>query len=287
MKLALGTVQFGLNYGVANTVGKISHSTAGEIIECCRATGISVLDTAISYGESEQCLGSIGVQDFNIVTKLPPVPDTISEIELWMMDEVCASISRLNVKHLYGLMLHRPDQLFARNGEVILASLKKLKDMGLIKNIGASVYSPNELQYLFAIHKFDLVQCPFNIVDRRLVSSGWLERLNNLGVEVHTRSSFLQGLLLMPRNKIPMNFQSWSALWDQWHGWLEDNAVSSIEACLAFVLSESNIDQIVVGVDSKEQLQQITDIVETTRLDSFPDISSLDNALINPSNWNI
>lgn len=287
MKLALGTAQFGLNYGVANTQGQISHSRAREIISYCRSVGIDTLDTAISYGESEQCLGNIGVQDFNIITKLPHVPDTILNIENWMMDEVSASLSRLNIKRLYGLMLHRPDQLFERNGEKIVASLKKLKDMGVIQKIGVSVYSPDEFKDLFLIHDFDLVQCPFNLIDRRLVSSGWLKKFKDSGVEVHVRSSFLQGLLLMPRNKIPQNFQIWSSLWDHWHAWLEENAVSPIEACLAYVLSEPNIDQIVVGIDSKEQLQQITAAIETTCLDTFPDISSFDNRLLNPSNWKI
>lgn len=287
MKLALGTAQFGLNYGVANTQGKISHSSAEEIIKYCRSAGIKILDTAISYGESEQCLGSIGVQDFNIVTKLPHIPDAISDIESWIMEEVSSSISRLNTKSLYGLMLHRPDQLFGRHGAAIVTSLEKLKDMGVIQKVGVSVYSPDEFQDLFLIHDFDLVQCPFNLIDRRLVSSGWLKKLKNSGVEVHVRSSFLQGLLLMPRNKIPRNFQAWSSLWDHWDAWLEENTVSPIEACLAYVLSESNIDQIVVGVDSKKQLQQITGAIETTCLDSFPDISSFDNELINPSNWKI
>ena len=287
MKLALGTAQFGLNYGIANTQGKTSHGNAKKIIKYCRSTGIHILDTAISYGESEQCLGSIGVQDFNIVTKLPHLPDTISDIENWMMKEVSASISRLNIKSLYGLMLHRPDQLFGRHGAAIVASLKRLKDMGVIQKVGVSVYSPDEFKDLFLMHDFDLVQCPFNLIDRRLVSSGWLKKLKNSGVEVHVRSTFLQGLLLMPRNKIPQKFQAWSSLWDLWHVWLAKNAVSPIEACLAYVLSESNIDQIIVGVDSKEQLQQITGAIETTCLDAFPDISSLDNGLINPSNWKI
>jgi hypothetical protein len=287
MKLALGTAQFGLPYGVANTQGQISHNSAREIISYCRSRGIDTLDTAISYGESEQFLGNIGVQDFNIITKLPYVPDTILNIENWIIDEVSASLSRLGIKSLYGLMLHRPDQLFQGNGEVIVASLKKLKDLGVIQKVGVSVYSPDEFKDLFLMHDFDLVQCPFNLIDRRLVSSGWLGKLKNSGVEVHVRSSFLQGLLLMPRNKIPQNFQIWSSLWDHWHAWLEGNAVSPIEACLAYVLSEPNIDQIVVGIDSKEQLQQITAAFETTCLDTFPDISSFDNKLLNPSNWKI
>jgi aryl-alcohol dehydrogenase-like predicted oxidoreductase len=285
MKLALGTAQFGLPYGVANTQGQISHSGAKEIITYCQSVGIHTLDTAISYGESEQCLGSIGVRDFNVVTKLPYIPDSISDIESYMVEEVSKSISRLNIKSLYGLMLHRPEQLFGRKGESIVASLTKLRDMGVIQKIGVSVYSPEELSSLFSVHDFDLVQCPFNLIDRRLVSSGWLKKLNNRGVEVHVRSSFLQGLLLMPRGKIPQYFWEWNSLWDLWHTWLQANTVSAIDACLAYVLAESNIDKVIVGVDSKIQLQQIVASLDMPCLDDFPDISSFDNRLLNPSNW--
>ena len=287
MKLALGTAQFGSNYGVANISGQISVSNARDIISYCSSVGLDTLVSALSYGESEQCLGSIGVQEFNVITKLPHISKSISNVEDWMLKEVSASSSRLNIESLYGLMLHRPDQLFERNGEAILTSLKKLKDMGVVQKIGVSVYSPDEFQDLFTLHDFDLVQCPFNLIDRRLVKSGWLEKLKSSGVEVHVRSSFLQGLLLMPRNKIPEGFKMWSFLWDHWHEWLKENAVSPIEACLAFVFSESDIDRSVVGVDSKDQLQQITATIETTCLDKFPDISSFDNRLLNPSNWKL
>ena len=287
MKLALGTAQFGLHYGVANTQGKVGHSSAREIITYCRSKGIRTLDTAIAYGESEQCLGDIGVGGFDIVTKLPPLPDGTSNIEGWVIKEVTSSISRLNVKSLDGLLLHRPEQLLGRNGGAIVAALIKLKDAGIIRKFGVSVYSPEELPSLFSVHDFDLVQCPFNLVDRRLVSSGWLEKLNSLGVEVHVRSSFLQGLLLMPREKIPQYFWDWDLLWDRWYEWLNDHNVSPIDACLAYVFAESNVDKVIVGVDSKIQLKQIVAFHDAPLSLDFPDISSQDARLLNPSNWKI
>ncbi|MDA9878096.1 aldo/keto reductase [Luminiphilus sp.] len=287
MKLALGTAQFGLHYGVANTQGKVGHSSAREIITYCRSKGIRTLDTAIAYGESEQCLGDIGVGGFDIVTKLPSLPDGTSNIEGWVIKEVTSSISRLDVKSLDGLLLHRPEQLLGRNGGPIVAALIKLKDAGIIRKFGVSVYSPEELPSLFSVHDFDLVQCPFNLVDRRLVSSGWLEKLNSLGVEVHVRSSFLQGLLLMPRGKIPQYFWDWDLLWDRWYEWLNDHNVSPIDACLAYVFAESNVDKVIVGVDSKIQLKQIVAFHDAPLSLDFPDISSQDARLLNPSNWKI
>ena len=112
-----------------------------------------------------------------------------------------------------------------------------------------------------------------------------VDRVKALGVEVHVRSSFLQGLLLMPRDKIPDQFRAWDSLWDDWHEWLVKHAVSPVDACIAYVLSHCNIDQVVVGVDSKLQLEQIVSAIECNSIKAFPDINSLDSNLINPNNW--
>jgi aryl-alcohol dehydrogenase-like predicted oxidoreductase len=272
-------VQFGLDYGIANSEGKVSLTAAKEILSVCKVAGIDMIDTAMAYGESELCLGRVGVEGFDVVTKIPSVPvDCIDVVD---------SMARLHVESLYGLMLHRPDEIFSLRGEEILKALKGLKKTGLVKKIGVSVYSPDELEDLFALHDFDIVQCPFNIIDNRLVTTGWLDRLKALDVEVHVRSSFLQGLLLMSRDKIPKQFEAWDFLWDQWHQWIKDSEVSAVEACLAYALYNVGIDKVVVGVDSKIQLEQIVFSLEGSNIESFPDISSLDSNLINPSNWDI
>ena len=285
MRLALGTAQFGAAYGVTNTKGQVSQYDAREILEYCKLLEIDTLDTAIAYGESEQCLGEIGVAGFGVVTKLSRIPKDCINVDEWILSEINGSLSRLNVKRIHGLMLHRPEELLGPHGEEILKSLIKMKKSGVIKKIGISVYSPDEFEALFTRYRFDIVQCPFNIIDRRLVNSGWLEKLKLLGVEVHVRSSFLQGLLLMPRAEIPDQFRAWDFLWDDWNEWLVENSVSPVDACIAYVLSYSNIDRVVVGVDSKVQLEQIVSAIDCSSINVFPDISSLDNNLINPSNW--
>ena len=287
MRIALGTVQFGLNYGIANSVGKVSLTGAKEILSVCKDAGIDMIDTAMAYGESELCLGRVGIEGFDVVTKISSIPVDCYDVVEWIAGQVNDSMARLNVKSIYGLMLHRPEELFSLRGDEILKALKGLKKLGLVKKIGVSVYSPYELEDLFALHDFDIVQCPFNIIDNHLVTTGWLDKLKDLDVEVHARSSFLQGLLLMPRNKIPKQFQAWDFLWDQWHQWIKDNEVSAVEACLAYALHNEGIDKVVVGVESKIQLEQIVLSLEGSNIESFPDISSLDSNLINPSNWNI
>tara|TARA_B110000977_G_scaffold201788_1_gene298646 strand:+ start:5822 stop:6688 length:867 start_codon:yes stop_codon:yes gene_type:complete len=285
MQLALGTAQFGLTYGVANSSGQISQQSANEILELCRLEKINTLDTAISYGESEQCLGLVGVNDFSLITKLPSIPRECKNINSWVLEEVRTSLLRLKVSSIYGLMLHQPEDLLGNKGPEILKTLKDLKSKGVVEKIGISVYSPEQLSDIFSIHVFDIVQCPFNIIDRRLSDSGWLKKLSILGVEVHVRSCFLQGLLVMPRNRIPAQFQHWEGLWDIWHEWLEKNNTSSLEACISFVFSHTGINRLVVGVDSKLQLMEI--ILATQNIDKkkFPNIGSLDDNLINPSKW--
>ena len=257
MRLALGTVQFGLPYGIANQEGQVSRAVAKTMLQSAAANGIDTLDTAIAYGESESCLGEIGTQGFKLVTKLPALPDGHGDINGWVREQVAASFSRLGVGSVYGLLLHRPDQLLETDGQVIFNALRELKDAGLVQKIGVSIYAPSELDALIPQYRFDLVQVPLNLIDRRISTSGWLQRLKQDGVEIHTRSAFLQGLLLMPRSAIPAKFAPWTALWDKWHGWLAQHSVTAVQASLAYPLLFPEVDRVVIGADSKNQLAQI------------------------------
>ena len=286
MRLALGTVQFGIPYGIANSRGQVSLDDARDIIKRCRGAGINTIDTAIAYGDSELCLGKVGVEDFNIVTKIPHIPDSIIDIEEWVISQVTHSIQRLNIKSLYAVMLHSPDQLLSKNGIEILHALYNIRERGLTKKIGISCYSVDELEGLFELGSFDIIQIPFNLIDKRLIDSGWLKKLKQKEIEVHTRSSFMQGLLLMPKKEIPKKFEKWNDIWDRWHDWLENNSVSNIEACLSYCLSVSQIDRVVIGVDTPSQLDQIISAVNRGGVHSYPDLRSSDIDLLNPANWN-
>lgn len=284
-RLALGTVQFGLPYGVANTTGQISPAAAGEILRLAANSGIDTLDTAIGYGESEACLGDIGVQSFKVVTKLPRVPDRCGDVGAWVRNEVNASLGRLKVESVYGILLHRPEDLIEANGNILWSSLLAFRDTGRVKKIGVSIYAPTVLDIITRMFPIDLVQAPFNLVDRRLLTSGWLERLKKQGVEIHTRSVFLQGLLLMPRIAMPPRFAKWDMLWDRWYKWQSTYGETPVAACLAFALGCGEIDRIVVGVDSVGQLQQIMNEAVGLKCMGLPDLHSEVEELIDPSRW--
>lgn len=285
MKLALGTVQFGLPYGIANQVGQVTRPEAKVMLQLAAANGMDTLDTAIAYGESEVCLGEVGTQDLKLVTKLPAVPDGCADVSGWVQEQVAASLARLGVSAVSGLLLHRSEQLLGKDGKALYQALQGLKEAGLVEKVGVSIYAPMELEALNSRYPIDLVQAPFNLVDRRLHTTGWLKRLKDDGVEIHTRSVFLQGLLLMPQSAIPAKFAPWAELWDKWHNWLARHSVTAVQACLAYPLAFPEIDRVVVGADSKIQLEQLIGAALSVVPDDLPDLCCEDENLVNPARW--
>lgn len=285
MKLALGTVQFGLDYGIANKQGQVSREEAQSILGLARASGMDTLDTAIAYGDSERRLGEIGILGWQVISKLPAIPASCTDVTAWVRESVFSSLERLRIPKLRGLLLHRSQQLLGAQGDALYRALLALKDQGKVEKIGLSIYGPDELDALWPRYQFDLVQAPFNIIDRRLATSGWLARLHGAGTEIHVRSVFLQGLLLMEAARRPATFNRWQPLWDRWHRWLDEQALTPLQACLEFVLPHSEIDRIVIGVDNVKQLQEILRAANTMGVSVPQSFATEDPRLLNPSNW--
>jgi aryl-alcohol dehydrogenase-like predicted oxidoreductase len=285
-RLALGTVQFGLPYGVANHGGQVSLEEARGILALASERGLDTLDTAIAYGNSETQLGSIGVRHWRVVTKLPAMTSDVRDIESWVRTNVANSLKRLNVERLYGLLLHRSnDCLLGGRGAELLSTMNSLKQEGVVGKIGVSIYDPDELDALGNRVALDLVQAPFNVLDQRLKASGWLTRLKRWGAEVHIRSVFLQGLLLMKPENRPPKFSRWSTLWQEWDGWLAAAHLTPVKACVGFALAQNEIDRVVVGVDSVAQLSELMDIAEPCEAVPPVRLSTEDIDLLNPSRW--
>jgi hypothetical protein len=284
-RLALGTVQFGGPYGIANQTGQVSCDEVAAILNHALAAGLDTLDTAIAYGESEQRLGEIGIGQWQVITKLPAVPESCTDLHAWVQKSVLGSLERLKIPRLRGLLLHRPQQLLGPQGDALFRALVALKDQGKVEKIGVSIYGPDELDVLWPHYQLDLVQAPFNIIDRRLATSGWLTRLHQAGTEVHVRSVFLQGLLLMKAANRPATFNRWQSLWRQWYRWLDDQALTPLQACLGCALAQPQVDRVVVGVDSLVQLKEILANIETPLVEPPVTLVSEDMDLIDPSRW--
>lgn len=284
-RLALGTVQLGMPYGISRTGGRPDQLEALAIVEAARDGGIDTLDTAEAYGEAEEVLGTAGVAGFRVVSKISAVPEQAGDVAEWMRAAVEGSLARLGVTRLHAVLLHAPDQLLGPRGPEIAAGLAGVRRAGLTRLTGFSIYGPEPLEAMCALHRPGLVQAPFNVLDRRIVASGWAARLKAAGCELHTRSTFLQGLLLMPPDRRPAQFARWSGLWAAWDGWLAETGLTATEACLRFALSEPMVDRVVVGVETAAQLGALL-AVPAAPLPSeppLPPVADLD--LIDPSRW--
>lgn len=285
-KLALGTAQFGLNYGIANKSGIITVNEVKKILCEARRFGVTTIDTAISYGSSEQALGQANVESLSVITKLPSIPADCFEIKEWVKNQIQGSLSRLRVNNIYGLLLHNPAQLEQPIGQELISALKDIQAQGLVKKIGVSLYSFEQVEDILKKFKFDLIQAPLNLVDRRLIESGLAFKLKEMGVEIHARSIFLQGLLLMRPNERPDKFGIWTDIWSKWDSWLFNSQLSPIEACLRYALSQDLIDRVIVGIDNLAQFRQINSVQSNSLLNLPSFEKNIDDRLINPNKWN-
>ena len=281
--LVLGTAQFGMIYGL-NNKKKIPLKTIQLIINEARKNNIKFLDTASSYGDCEKNLGKIGVSDFSIISKVILKNTGIQNPNDWLIKTIKNTLSNLKVKKLYALLIHNP-LFLKKDKKKLFNSLKNLKDIGLVKKIGLSLYSPNDLDELFKEYKIDIVQLPINIIDRRFVKSIWLKRLKENNIEIHARSVFLQGLLLNKSLKKIKYFKKWQKLWNNYYEWIKSNNLKPLNSCLNYVSSIPELTKIVVGVDSYDHLQEILKCKSRSKL-VFPEyLQSNDINLVNPSKW--
>ncbi len=274
-----------MRYGIANAGGQVPPDEVGEILAYARSQGIDTLDTAISYGESEMVLGRCSLEGWKIISKIGSVPPECGDVGAWVKDQIHGSLSRLRIPALHALLLHWPRQLLEARGDAIYSALIAAKEEGLIGKIGISIYAPLELERLVDRYPFEIIQAPFNILDRRLLESGWMSRLQSGGIEIHARSLFLQGLLLMSESDRPGKFLRWKTLWTAWSAWLEESRLSALEACLRYVLARPEISRAVVGVDTLSQIREICAAATGESPSIPPGIRADDEELLNPSCW--
>ncbi len=281
MKLAIGTAQFGLDYGVANLTGKTSAEEVTKILDYAHQRGVLSIDTAISYGDAENILGKYGVRDWQIVTKLPPSDSCESSAN----KIICDSLKRLCVDSLDGVLMHRANDLFDEKGSDAYKQLLNLKEKGVIKKIGISIYDPTLLDIVLNRFEIDIVQAPFNVLDRRILNTGWMSRLKEKGIELQVRSIFLQGLLLMEPENRPKIFRKWQKVWSKWDKHISITKKSRLEACLQWVMSFYEIDKIIVGIDCLEQLEKIMNTPPVSKVIQPLDVECNDPLLLDPFNW--
>jgi len=284
MKLGLGTVAFGMPYGVSNTNGQPSHDEVRRILELAGARGVRCLDTAALYGTSEHVLGQTlpPRHGFDIVTKLP------RGVTAATLDGAFAtSLENLRQARVYGLMLHDPADLDARVAQRLVA----LKHAGAVQRVGVSIYTTDQVDRALRFEGLDLVQVPLNLLDQRLVASGHLARLTAAGYEIHARSVFLQGLLLMPLDAIPAGLSSVREHLGRLRAGAAAAGVGMLTAALGFVHGLAEVDRVLVGVTTVAELREIFDALDALPRASgalralFPSAAWADEKVLNPALW--
>lgn len=248
LKIALGTVQFGLKYGIGNIQGRTNSVEASKILDTAFSYGIRVIDTAQAYGDSEKVLGKLHDNRFQIITKINPSPKDSRSTELIVQE----SLENLNLKYLHGVLFHSASS--AINNPRIVEELKNIKRVGIIQKLGFSVYTPKELQELIAKYGMpDIIQIPYNHLDRRFEQIA--TDLHQKGVEIHTRSAFLQGLFFLNNEDLPEFFKPIAQYLFELKNKFS-NSDKLAQALLNYCLCKEFIDFVVIGVNNEAQLNE-------------------------------
>ncbi|PIZ04866.1 MAG: hypothetical protein COY58_02080 [Gammaproteobacteria bacterium CG_4_10_14_0_8_um_filter_38_16] len=295
MKLALGTVQFGLPYGITNRANaRVSDGQIEKILSYAYSKGIHTLDTASEYGVSETILGKIietqPSLEFSIITKTPRIQEKkILPRHVVLVEEKFAqSCSNLQQNHLYGLMVHDSADLLADGGDRIVEKLLSLKAQKKIKKWGCSFYNPEDLFSVLEKFDLDIVQLPLNLFDQRFVQEGALAYLEAKKIEIYARSVFLQGLLLTHAQKLSsINMSRAQPYMNHLDEICSENGISRLALIIAFMRQFSNC-QFVMGFNGVFELEEVFEQIEKMDVGKKIDFSSLsvsDLQIINPTFW--
>jgi aryl-alcohol dehydrogenase-like predicted oxidoreductase len=280
-----------MDYGISNMHGRTAKDELSKILQFAFKNKVDLIDTASSYGSSENVLGEVITDDnWRFVTKTPHFSDDcIRGAHVKQLKELFnQSLSNLGQKTMYGLLLHSCNDLLKPGGAALFQEMQRLKSIGAVKKIGVSVYNGEQIEAILDKFDIDLIQLPISILDQRLFVGGWLEKLKNNNIEIHARSVFLQGLLLMPLKSIPSYFLPVKEKIEMFSKFAEEMSLSKLELALGYVSSIHEIDQVLVGVNTVSQLKEVVQAAQV-KIDpmDFIENSINDPAYVNPSLWKI
>ncbi len=285
-KLILGTVQFGLDYGINNTIGKPDLESAESILNYAISQKIHILDTADAYGNSSDIIGKYNkdsIQKFNIITKFKNIGDSTFSTEKWLTD----TISKLNVNSLWGCMFHSVDEYF--NNLELVKEFVKFQGEGFIKHIGVSIYTNQQFEAVLNDQRINLIQLPYNLIDNFKTRGELIKKAKDKGKIIHVRSVFLQGLFFMDISKLPNKLLPLKSLLLLLHNLSDEYGISIESMALNYCMNNENIDGVLIGVDSVNQLKSninsLNEILSIDLINTINNITTPYTELLNPTNW--
>ena len=282
MKLALGTVQFGLSYGVSNTQGIPSDNQLAEIFSMATKYQLNTFDTAIAYGNAEERIAPFLNQDSKVISKFPK-PSSKGELE----NAIVQSLQTLRLESLYGFMSHNGD--FLIENPKLWDVLLKFQSDRKINKIGYSLYHPEQLEKLLKLDlQPDIIQVPFSLLDRKF--EPYFKELKSNNVEIHCRSVFLQGLYFLSLNKIPTKLEVLKPSLLTLHQVAKAAKIEMVDLALNYVLENKFVDKVVIGVENAKQLEQSISSSLHWKEDKeifevINNIKVVNKELLNPANW--
>jgi len=285
--IAIGTANFGMQYGISNSRGKLSKKSVQEILALAKSRGVTCLDTANAYGESQKVLGELGVRDWRVVSKISSVPENCEDIDSFVHTQINLILSSLSLSDFETVLVHNSKDLTGEFGEEVYEALNDAKSRGKVEKIGVSIYDPGDLESITSRFQLDVVQAPINVFDNRLHDSGWLDRLASTGVEVHARSVFLQGILLSAIAQKNEFFKPWKTTFEKWNRFAESSGTSPLMNCVKHVNSFEKVTFAVVGIDSAQNLSEVFDAFSKPSQRISGNDFCADSQLINPATWSI
>lgn len=251
-KICLGTVQIGQKYGLNNALGrKPNLEESFQLLQLAIDSGVKFFDTASLYGNAEEILGQFNINNFpvNIVSKLRSNLDDDTNA---VLNEIVLSLEKLRLKSLTGYLLHDAKDFYR---PTILKGLKLAKEKGLTKNIGVSIYEPEDALNVVKDIDIDYIQIPYNVLDQRLDDTNFFDLAEKHNVTIFARSAFLQGLLLMEQKSIPQKLQeAWFHI-AKFQNIAHRHGFSPTEAAFLFSYCHKKIDYVLFGVETVQQLE--------------------------------
>ncbi len=278
-------------YGIARAGGPLTPDSIGSLLDLAARRGVDVLDTAPAYGDAEEILGRLLPADapFRIVTKTRVFGRPIRpEDARTVTEDLRRSLERLRRGRIAGLLVHEAGDLLDDGGGHIFDALERLKEEGAVARIGVSVYEARQLDGILGRYAVDVVQAPVNLLDQRLPREGRLEKMKARGIEVHVRSLFLQGLLLMDPERVPAHFDAVREHLRRCDARTRERGLTRLQAALAFVRGLGGCDVAICGVDSPVQLEEIcralAELPETDDVD-WSGYRIDDPRIVDPRRW--
>lgn len=292
-KFTLGTAQFGMDYGINNKKGKLPITEIFKILDYAYEHNIRILDTASAYGESEIVLGKWikekKHEDLIISSKIESIKKKnieLKDLEKFIRNSLENSIEKLGVKKLDYYLIHDFDDI-KYYGEEIFRILKKIKKEKIIDNYGCSLYDLPEVELVSAFD-IDIIQIPASIFNQSIIENEIIEKLKKRGIKIFVRSVFVQGLILMNEEDIPIKLNKVKKYLEKLNEITKNINITKKEASLNYIRNHINVDSLVFGVDDLEQLIEIINIDKTKEIDKNQIkkyFSEIEIELVDPRYW--